>query len=340
MDKFAKDIQEKMEQFKNYQNHISDKEVDIINLQSFEEGGKSDLNKKLEILTKYNLTVEQLDFSIDELTLEDLELKLKEFTAKQESASINPEEPKEPTPKDFSISHSVLISEISKILESMTVIKTNRWGETWQAPQYYYMDIKDNYVIIVTNAWDTYYGVPYVINGDAITMDFNAKVEFIPDWRAKQDGETTNFSIINEVHEAEIAKAFEKFETLQTEKVKIEKQLTESNEKFSSIQTEIDSLKEFKASKLAKERKEAEDALFAQYEALKGVEEFETLKEQASKFASVEDLEKEIALIYVRKNAKFSVSNKKDTLTVNIKVNKIDEEEAPYGGIFEKYNKV
>jgi hypothetical protein len=77
---------------------------------------------------------------------------------------------------------------------------------------------------------------------------------------------------------------------------------------YSTPNSEVDELKQFKSTKLADERKEAEDTLFEQFNELNGIEEFENLKKDASKF-ELETLEKECFAILGKKNAKFS-SNK------------------------------
>jgi hypothetical protein len=90
------------------------------------EGGSKKVNEKQKLIEKYGLTVESLDFSIEELSLEELENKLKEFTSNNDDANSskddntnsdnnsaenfeeNNEENREPEKfiKSFELSHS------------------------------------------------------------------------------------------------------------------------------------------------------------------------------------------------------------------------------------------
>ena len=59
-------------------NQSSHYEVDIKQNNQNGEGEKKPLDEKLELLAKYNLAVDTIDFNIDEMSFEDLEVKLKE----------------------------------------------------------------------------------------------------------------------------------------------------------------------------------------------------------------------------------------------------------------------
>lgn len=96
------------------------------------------------------------------------------------------------------------------------------------------------------------------------------------------------------------------------------------------IETELNSYK-------AKERQEAENEIFAKYEeTLAGNAEYDSLKEKSSEF-SLEELKKELALIYVESTVTFSKKEtKKDDLVVE-KFNKREKETSKYGDLFERY---
>ena len=165
------------------------------------------VDEKLELLKKYNLTIETISFNIDDLSLEEIESKIKE---------------------QFSLSNSQLMTEIDKILQTMTEMKKNYWGELVERRSFYLMDLKDENAVVVTNSWDTYYGVPYSLNGDIVTLDFEAKAEFIPDWRPKQAGDASLFTKIDEVITSE-------FEQIKEE---TDSKITEANEKFTALESE------------------------------------------------------------------------------------------------------
>jgi len=191
------------------------------------------VDEKLELLKKYNLTIETISFNIDDLSLEEIKSKIKE---------------------QFSLSNSQLMTEIDKILQTMTEMKKNYWGELVERRSFYLMDLKDENAVIVTNSWDTYYGVPYSLNGDIVTLDFEAKVEFIPDWRPKQAGDNATFTNIDEVitsefeqikqdTESKIAEVNEKFTILETEKNEIQTKLDTITVEYEKANPEFENIK-------------------------------------------------------------------------------------------------
>ena len=121
------------------------------------------------------------------------------------------------------------------------------------------------------------------------------------------------------------------------EKLKVE--FNEYKNKYSTPNEEVETLKQFQSDKLAEERKESEDALFAQFEQLSGVEEFEELKKKASEF-SIEQLEKEVAFIMVKNNAIFKFSVKPATKNkVKIEFTKTEVQIDERDELFNKYLK-
>lgn len=117
----------------------------------------------------------------------------------------------------------------------------------------------------------------------------------------------------------------------------VENQLNDIRKKYESSLEHIKELEAFKNDVLKKQRQEAEEALFAQYKQLEGVEEYEALKEKAHEF-SLEDLEKELALLYVKKVASFSLSSQKDDADkIGVDNAQHQDDEKPYGDLFERY---
>lgn len=324
---FQKEIQNKMEQFKQFQlqeNQSSSLEVDDINFSKKEDGRVDE--EKLELLKKYNLKIEDISFSIEELSLEEIEIKINE--------QIN-------STNQFSLSNNQLLTEINKILQSMTEVRENYWGELVERRSFYLMDLKDSNAIVASYDWDTYYGVPYVVNEDVVTLDFDNKVEFIPDWRPKQAEDTNLFTSVKEIIVNEINVANEKFTTLESDKNEIQSKLDTVTTEYEQIKPEVERLQQFEKDTLVEVRKDAEESLFSQFdEKLKGVEEYEKLKETASEF-ELKDLEKECYVILGMKSANFSAKpkdkNKNDKVRldfskVEVKTNDVDE-------FIEKYSK-
>lgn len=332
MEDFKKEIQFKMEQFKNFtlqnQPSITLGVDDIKTTKNFEKEVNLKLDKKIELLAKYNLKVESLSFNIEDMSLEDLEVKVKE---------------------QFSLSNSQLMTEIDKILQTMKEVRENYWGELVERRSFYLMDLKDNNAIVATYDWDTYYGIPYSENGDIVTLDFEGKVEFIPDWRPKQAGDASAFTSVKEVMDSEFAKikevtdlqvveANEKFEVLQTEKTEIQTKLETITVEYEKVKPELEvfenkcstleaeniSLKEFKSNIEVAQR----EAFESQQKELKLelVENFskvlssEEIKSVEDKNLSIEDMETKFKLIFASKelSTKFNKKSKKTETEIPI----------------------
>lgn len=137
---------------------------------------------------------------------------------------------------------------------------------------------------------------------------------------------------IEEVIEEESAN----YETLCVE---LTNQLSEANKTIESLNSELGELREFKAERLAEIRCDKEKELFEKFEMLNGDVDFEEIKSNASKYSSLEELEKDIALVYAKRTLSFSMKKKEET-SLKIKVEKdVDIKDDVYGGLLSKYGK-
>jgi hypothetical protein len=100
------------------------------------------------------------------------------------------------------------------------------------------------------------------------------------------------------------------------------------------MNNELGSLRQFKADTEAAAAEVAREEIFAQFEDLAGVEEFESLRENCAEF-ELEALEEKCYAIRGRNGttAKFS----KKTEAPKLKVDRVEPEDHVYGGLFEKY---
>lgn len=319
---FEKEINEKTEQFKRFsKNQSSDLDVDIKS-KNTQEGGNNILNEKLALLEKYNLTKETISFSIEELTLEEIENKIRD---------------------QFSLSNNQLITEINKILQNMTEVRENYWGELVERRSYYFIDLKDGNAIVATYDWDTYYGVPYTENGDIVTLDMDAKVEYIPDWRVKQEGDsTTSFAKIKEIIvsefstkkeelETQINEIAEKFSALEITQKEVQEKLDTTLADYSKLNTEFETIKndnELLSEFRANVEQAQKEAFEAQQKELKSelIENFskvltqEEIKSVEDKNLSLDEMEKEYKLMYASKelSTKFSKKPRKQETEIPI----------------------
>ena len=269
--------------------------------------------------------------------------------------------------KNFSLSNEQLADAIRQVLCTKTEIKNDYWGEPYETSLYYYIDAKDGFAIVISNDWSNLYGIPYTVSGDTVTLDFDNKVPYIQDYRPKQESDVVTLDFVKNIINEEVKYTAEKSNTKltsefdnkvkeyetkiadyakesETNKSKISEfeikekelntQVTDLNSKFEKLETEAKELREFKSTKITDERKTKENAIFETYKDLDGVAEYEAIKKDTSKFEKVEDMEKEIALLFVKNKVTFS----KNGGSIKIPIGKKEEKTSVYGDLFEKYS--
>lgn len=275
------------------------------------EGGKGILDEKMKLAAEYGIDVNTLDFSIEDLSVEELTEKFKSM--KNQSNSV---------PKNNFALTSNIIDEINRILCEEKV--TRDWGE---CPRYCYVDC--DIEVSEVYCWDRndwlLYGFKFAVDGDAITIDFESKKRkkyVIADF---EGGEQPS----------PIAPVFDLIESKLRDYSEIETKFSEATNTISTMTSELNKLRQFK--------KETEDAIvkakieevFSNFEDLSGVEAFEDLKEHSMEY-DLETLEEKCFAIRGRNSAsmKFSMKDKNPKIVVP----KTDIANEPYGGLFVKYS--
>lgn len=121
--------------------------------------------------------------------------------------------------------------------------------------------------------------------------------------------------------------------------VDYELQYNELKAQYDVLNSEVESLRQYKADVEAKERAAQEEAVFAKFEKLNELEEYKKLKETSAEY-SIEALEEKCYAIAGKNGINlFSVENK-ETEPVTTKFSVIPEEnkkESIYGDLFERY---
>ena len=297
------------------------------------EGGEKVLDKKMELVAKYGIDIESLDFSIEDLSLEELEAKFEAMQAGGTSDGTGDNtdgtnggdgtDGGEPTDK-FALTSNV-VEELVRVLES---VKTQReWGE---CTRYRFVDC--DFDATEVYCWDTedwlLYGFTYSTNGDSIVIDYESKK------RKKY--------VIADFDEGEqpspFAQVFSELEQKLHDNTELEAKYQSASDTIESMETELGELRQFKTDTENAIQKNKRDELFARFEDLIGDEAFEALRENCTEY-DLETLEEKCFAIRGRKgtSAKFSHEPK----APKIKVEKTDmigaTEEDTYGGIFEKF---
>jgi len=330
-----------------------------INNTNTEEGGKELVDKKLELLQKYNLTLETILFSVEELSLEEIESKIIEH---------------------FALLVSQKREEIANALKEEKY--TDRWGD--QYPKYSFEDNSDSEVFAYDRQ-DNYklFGFTYSMTGDSVTIDFATKkrkkfeiVDFIDGETAtmfnlfpqeaidyavsdkekelteqfsKPDDNTDAFSEITEkfnvlqVEKDEVIEKFvalesekntisEEFEALKTKITEYETNISTLTEQFNTIKSENEtliqsnqSLAEFKSNTEIAQQKAFENQQIQLKAEL--VENFskvltaEEVKSIQDKDLSTEEMEKEFKLIYADKDLQVKFNKKPKKVETEIPIN-------------------
>lgn len=274
------------------------------------KGGKMALNEKLELLAKYNISADDLDFSIDDISLEELESRL----------SVTNNEPHEE--HNFELEDNFR-NELIRALGSITV--QTEWGEMHQ---YIFVDYdKDVKEVFCWDANDwLLYGFAYDTNGDAVNVDFESKKR--KKWQ------------IVDFDEGEQPSPFAEIFSLFDEKIKANSEMAEKYQQatktIAEINSELTQLREFKSATEAEKRSEAVAELFSKFTDLESIEAFQELQNNADKY-SVEELEEKCFALRGRNFAYVKAPEDPANGTTKIMVEKHEIEKEPYGGVFQKY---
>lgn len=322
-DDFKAEFNKMLEELKQFslQSQASSSDVDDIKFNK--EGGKHIVDEKLELIAKYNLTVEQLNFNIEEIELEELEVKLQEFSTN------NDEDLKgDNSVIEFSATYRQKREALSNALDPK--IEKDADGNIIYEEYMWIEDFDDEFAYVEKSIWtadnhERKYGrFSYTFDESALTATITSEFEeMVLTWLTLEENQ----------------KLQDERNTVSAEFEKLKVEFNEYKNKYSTPNEEVETLKQFQSDKLAEERKESEDALFAQFEQLSGVEEFEELKKKASEF-SIEQLEKEVAFIMVKNNAIFKFSVKPATKNkVKIEFTKTEVQIDERDELFNKYLK-
>lgn len=321
---------------------------DTHSLNHSKEGGMT-LPEKLALMEQYGFTADSLDFSVEELSFDELKEKLEAMKAEadfdadedatdepaaadDEADSKDAEDGKdegdprdEMTPIPDSLGGSeeqddgdddekkrrqqdyALSGQIAEALADAISTETVMmpWGED---SRYWYWDhdqeLNEVYCTDCTD-W-LLYGFSYSMNGDAVMVDFNSKKRMKLVVAPYEDGFADQYS-----------------ETLST---------------FAKKYTgEIALLSEFKQGVETAALNEQREEVLSRFADLAGIEAFEEIREHVSEFA-VDALEEKCYAIRGKygTTAKFALDQKQPKLPIN----KTEQSNEPYGGLFVKYHNV
>ena len=280
------------------------------------EGGEKVLQEKLDLAASYGIDAETLDFSLEDMSLEELTEKFEAMkNAAEKEAQAEPE-----AEQQFEL-NSNLTEEIYRVLSEAEVLH-REWGDM---PRYSYADMDAELGEVY--AWDRdnwlLYGFSYSMDGDSVKIDMGSKKRMKYAIVPFDEGE----------QESPFEAVFAELENKISANTELEAKFQNASDTIASMETELGELRQFKADTKNAALKSAREKVFAQFEDLIGVEAFEALLENQEQFSDMEALEEKCFAIRGRvgTTAKFSVENNAPKLKV---VREDDFKKEPYGGIF------
>jgi len=334
LDTFKERYAEMMEEFKNnFKKVNASLEVDI-HPQILMEGGEEHLEQKMELLTKFGLSVDQLDFDIEAMSVEDLEAELNtRFNNNHPDEPVG-DDPSKDTNDQFALSGEQFRDELLGALCAEKV-KTE-WGEMCR---YMYCDYDSDAMEVFCYDLEDWklYGFHYSMNGDNVVIDFESKKRkkfSIVDFD-EGDTEQSYKAMFDVVVEASVsAKASELNAEFEAAKTELEEKYNAASDTINNMNTELEELRQYKQEQLDNKRTADEDAVFAMFTDLNGIEAFEDLKSNCSEL-SIEELEDKCFAIRGRNTAHTFSAQKQKSPRLPVEKNKLAGE--PYGGLFVEF---
>jgi len=367
LNSFRDEYTKMMTEFKEHFSTVTTSQEDDINpqniTQNLSKGGSISLDR-MELLSEYGLTVEALDFNIEDFSIEELRAKFEAINKKKledddddevvdggngegsegegedkpevASDEDEPETPVEDVPEDGA-GGGEGEGETGDDEEFSLSGEQFREGlvEALYAVKYtdpYWGEIsKYIYVDYDTETSEVYcYDCEdWKLYGFSYSMNGdNVIVDFESKKRKK-------FTIADfDEGSADFSFKYTFDALLSSAKNVAEQKYSEASKTIENMQTELDTLRNYQKSKISEERKDAEDELFARFSDLDGIEAFEALKADCSEMA-LEDVESKCFEIKGRNTTVTFSANKPTSTRIAIDKNKFENE--PYGGLFVQF---
>ena len=366
LNSFRDEYTKMMTEFKEHFSTVTTSQEDDINpqniTQNLSKGGSISLDR-MELLSEYGLTVEALDFNIEDFSIEELRAKFEAINKKKleddddevvdggngegsegegedkpEVASVEdePETPVEDVPEDGAgggegegetgddEEFSLSGEQFREgLVEALYAVKYT--DPYWgEISKYIYVDYDTE-----TSEVYCYDCEDWKLYGFSYSMNGdNVIVDFESKKRKK-------FTIADfDEGSADFSFKYTFDALLSSAKNVAEQKYSEASKTIENMQTELDTLRNYQKSKISEERKDAEDELFARFSDLDGIEAFEALKADCSEMA-LEDVESKCFEIKGRNTTVTFSANKPTSTRIAIDKNKFENE--PYGGLFVQF---
>ncbi len=260
------------------------------------------------------------------------------------------------TDTDFAQTAMQQFDDICVMVGQFATMK-NCWGEDVQ--RYYAVDIQDNEVIVVDKQDGyRYYGFSFSVNGDKPEIDFDNKSRKKISYENYEEGasaapegafdfgkhitdiEEAAFAKVNEA-EAKVTEAETKIDEANTAAKTAETDYAKIKAEYDEIKPKYDEYVASEEQRKSDEINEQKDSKFSEYEdVLSENAEFSALKEKKDEM-SVEDIERECAVLYVKTVRSKNNFSKQDSNNAVVGViNDNDEDDIDNGYVHTKYGNI
>lgn len=324
-----KDVEQMMAELKQYYSTLADANADA---NQITEGGDKMPDEIAKIIQEFGYDPDNLDFSIEGMSVDEVRAKFEEMTAAKAEAGEAKSDANPATQDTFEL-NSNLYDHIYEAVRVPTI--SHGWGDV---QRYWLRDFdseKGEVYVEDGEDWNLY-AFGYTLDGDDVIIDWESKtrkkyaiVDYI-------EGEAKSYPVAASMFAEKANESFNQKESAVAA-------MHDAEEKLAAAQTEIEELRQFKLNTETAARSAEIEAVFAQFADLNGNEMFEALCSSVKEDilnASPDSVEEKCYAIRGRMAApsKFSLDGSAPKLQVeHVDDNDQNKEELPYGGIVEKY---
>lgn len=319
---FSKLTEEKLLQTLDKINDTLSK-FEIDNLQGKEE--KARMEEFLQkMLSKYNITEDQITFSIEGLNEGEITTLFEEHFAQNNNPS-----------QDFALSSQF----VDELMDSLSSEKFKTEYGTYSKYCYADHDTEVSEVYAFSREDWKLYGFTYVINGDSVKVDFNTqkrKKYAIVDFQDSEPEDGSLYNLVQPVIEAAISY------TTETVKTEFETEM----QSLKDLYSDYDELKTFKEQKDADDMNARKEGILTDdsYFDVKDLPSFKNLMEHMEDY-SLEEIEKAADDILLDYTKKANIESAKASSTfsstaskrVSIQSHEGNKTPRPYGTLFDEY---
>ena len=351
----ASQVKDMLAEYTALQRSESSKEAQIDNFAK----GDDCLKEKEEILASYGIDASTLEFSLEEITIEELKAKCEEMAAAKSAEPEEPQgepesepaaepaaEPEEPDPPaepegaaeqeggepaaDYSLNLRDKLNEVNEAISAETMI--DPWG--YEVSRYWLQDVQDDLVVVMDCQDWKIYSFTFTMDGDNVKVDFASKKRMKVRYEAWDEGSADMG--VPALYSTMSDKAKEQTEKLEA----ANKQYSELKAEYDEMKPKYDAYVAAEAAAAKEEENAKREQLFAVMDQkLDGDADYAKLRDNKTMEFTV--LEDACYKLLGKKAAEFSyVPSKEKKGEVNkvwFGVNGTQKTEKRYGDLFERY---